>query len=575
MPDLKRLAAAVEWSYRTGLAPFRRRYMEALRQFVGSNYSDQSCDISVPINGTELLLSTYRRQLTPSEPRAMATTWDLGLEGTKNDLEAIINQDVKDIHLDETLGDVILDGLFSLGIAKCGQEYKANGSKRIFVEPVCVSDWVHDCSVKRIEDAGFMGNQYVIPFDSLQDGSYDPEVVRLLSPSESRNYSGSFNLFDDDERPEDLSHGERMEQGAEYRDMIRLWDLWLPEEGILLTVPHDHMTRPLKVQQWQGPPEGPYLLLNFNKVPGNVMPLSLVSLVFDLDLLNNQLFNKLADQAVAQKTIGLAQGTAEADSKAILEAKDGTYLTVDNPGATREVRMGGIDNQTLAFHMHVSDQFGYYAGNLDALGGLAPQSGTLGQDEILNQNASKRLADMQDRVRKLLGGILRTIAWYRWHEFDETLRATRTIAGIQVPFTWKPGERRGTFDDYRIEVNPYSMAPKTPQGQLRKLVEIFQTFVAPYAAQIESQGVAIDFAELLREVGKLSDWPGLGRFIRFGSEPRESKGSGRTVASPVSHRVNERISRSATPTGEREDRKRRVMQNVFDSAMQGAQTNAA
>ena len=57
----EKLADAIEYSRRK-LEPFRRKRMEAVRAYVGANYSDEGAVSRMPVNLLEMALSIYKRQ---------------------------------------------------------------------------------------------------------------------------------------------------------------------------------------------------------------------------------------------------------------------------------------------------------------------------------------------------------------------------------------------------------------------------------------------------------------------------------------------------------------------------------
>ena len=68
---------------------------------------------------------------------------------------------------------------------------------------------------------------------------------------------------------------------------------------------------------------------------------------------------------------------------------------MDDPQNVNTYKFGGIDDKNLAFLLQVKTLFNYYGGNIDSLGGLGPQTGTVGQDKLIAESASRRLADFR------------------------------------------------------------------------------------------------------------------------------------------------------------------------------------
>ena len=82
--DSARLKTSLEASYKK-LKPFRENNIEAVRQYVGSHYSNDGADDKVPINLLELAINIYIRQLAARAPNVLVTTPYSGrMPGTMN-----------------------------------------------------------------------------------------------------------------------------------------------------------------------------------------------------------------------------------------------------------------------------------------------------------------------------------------------------------------------------------------------------------------------------------------------------------------------------------------------------------
>ncbi len=273
--------------------------------------------------------------------------------------------------------------------------------------------------------------------------------------------------------------------------------------------------------------------------------------------LANSLMRKLSRQAERQKKFGTYSGAGSDDAERFKNVNDGEMVRIDNPNDTKEMNTGGIDPSSLAFLLQVKDMFVYMAGNLDALGGLGPQSDTLGQDKLLAAGASMRIQDMQAHMTKFTRVVLEDVAWWLWTDtlYDPALFKQVPGSDIEIPvnpsFAWE--NRIGMLTDYDIRIEPYSLQDRTPAERLNTLVQVFERFIVPYAPMLEAQGLTPDFAALMRLISKLSDSPELEDILIFTGQPDQqvqpSQSNG-TSRPPVTHRINERINRpGATRSG--------------------------
>jgi hypothetical protein len=406
-------------------------------------------------------------------------------------------------------------------------------------------------SARHWDEIQFCGNQYRLPYELVMDsGFYNGPGRDRLTPSAQTN-------IDDlgDERAEAISQGIGSSDIEEYRDHVNLWDIWLPMENLLVTLPADGDGPPLRVVEWDGPERGPYQILRYEDVSGNIMPLPPVSLWMDMHELVNQIFCKIGRQAKRQKDILGVRTGGSADGNRVINAGDGEAVNMDDPNNAREYKFGGIDQRNLAFMLSMKDLFSYLAGNLDSLGGLSPMSGTVGQDQLLAQNASKRVSDMQDRVIDFTSKVVRDLAFYLWNDPLIELPLVRRIKGIDmdIPVTFTPEQREGQFLDYNIDIEPYSMQHESPGMKLQTLVQVYTQFIAPNLQLMQQQGIAVNYEALLRIISKYSNMTELDDVLTFYDAPQIYQpgpvGEMPTKAN-TSHRTYERINRpGATSQG--------------------------
>ena len=67
---------------------------------------------------------------------------------------------------------------------------------------------------------------------------------------------------------------------------------------------------------------------------------------------------------------------------------DGEIVRVGAPEALVKMKFGGVDPGNMQFATGVQGEFNKMAGNIDLMAGIAPQSGTAKQDEILTSASS-------------------------------------------------------------------------------------------------------------------------------------------------------------------------------------------
>lgn len=553
MPDFKRLERSIEWS-REQLEPFRSHRRAAVREYVGKHYSGNGTLDRVPVNMLWMAVQIYGRNLAARAPQVnvKAKYGELAPAAALFELE--INHALDEVKFGKTLRLAVIDALFSVGILKTGLD--RSGTVNIsgkdldvghpFVERVSLDDFVIDMAARCWEEARFVGSLHRVRVeDLLATGLYNDAALR--------------EAFQDDNDPEAVFDGmdeggtERTEQisrssgGIEFLDkMVSVWEIFLPFERKIVVLPEGgRMGRPLAEYSWEGPEDGPYRILGFSDVPDQVMPLSPIANLIDQHDLINRLYRKSGRQAERQKTWYGVKPGGEEDANRAVQVSDGGVVRMDDPKAINEVSVGGVDQATLAFLLHAKDVFVWLGGNLDLLGGLSPQSDTVGQDAMLQQASSRLAADMKDRVFDFVKGIARDFGWYVWTDPIRRGSMTTNLPGsdIQIQVDFSPETKEGDFLDYNFDIDPYSKGGTTPGEQLAKLRQLMESFVMPLFPLMQAQGVGINLTTLLRKAGKYAGLEELEEIIIY-TEPQQPGPQGDPNPKPaVTTRREERVSR--------------------------------
>jgi len=553
--EVKQLQDSMAWS-RKKLAPFRRNRMEILREYVGFHYSDNGAYDRVPINLMELALNIYQQLLAAQAPRVLITSPYKPLKPKAADFQLGMNHLLEEIQFGKTIATIVLDALIGMGIGKTAINNSAtieiggflHDVAQPFTDAIHLDDWVHDMTAKVYEQVQYAGNRYTLLYDEAMEMFKASKAREHLTPSETRGYNEG-----GEPKGETLSRGAATSR-EEFRKTVEVWDIWLPKEGFVLTMQAGDGSsvegEVLNVVEWEGPEIGPYQILSFNDVPGNIMPLPPAALWEDLHDLENRLYRKLGRQAERQKTILGVRSGGNADGQRVIKANDGEAINLDDPRNTQEYKFGGIDNTTLAFLIQSKDLYSYLAGNLDALGGLSPQAETLGQDRLLAASASQRILKMQKTTIEFTTQVIKSLGFYLW--YDPWIRlplVKRAPGGIEIPITFTPEDREGDFLDYNIKIEPYSMQHHSPASKLQAIREIFSNFIAPFLPMLEAQGITVDFEALFKTIGNYANLTELKDFLIY-TNPHEPEKMpvqpGRQA--PVTRRINERVNRPGATT---------------------------
>jgi len=541
--DFNRLHESIQWSNRQLERP-RNERIRAIEQFVGFHYTEGGSPRRVITPFLKLAVDIYIRMLAPRAPRALFTAGEPSLRADAANLEIAVNMIPDEIELQHTLRRLVTEALFAFGVTKSGLYTAGNAVGydygQVFVDIVTLGDLVIDMAAKDIRQIQYIGNDYWLDYREVMEGKWFEKGKDGLKPD---TYTTIGEQGED--RAESIVQGEDAQL---FRDKVWLRDVWIPSEGIMTTYAVSTRKR-LKTFEWEGPENGPYDILGFDWVPGNLLPLPPVASWRDLHELSNKLFRKLGEQADAQKTVQGFSGDDDEGVKNFQAAKDGGGIKYSGADP-KTLKAGGVESSTLMFFLQCRDLYSYFASNLDSLGGLSPQAETLGQDKLLSEASGAQLRAMADQVIDFSKGLFRTLAFYEWNDPIKTRQLQKQIPGLDqsIIVPWSMDTRRGSLEDFDLKIDVYSLQDNSPGLKLQKLRLIVQDFIMPLAPMIQAEGGTLNAQEILSLVAKFADFPEMERIVTFMRQalPEAAESSG---APTDTTRTYERVSRPGGSDG--------------------------
>lgn len=522
--DIAQLRNDLTWSEQR-LKWFRQGMVDRLRQFAGAHYGEGATMEKVPINLIELGVNIFLREIASGTAQALVTPRYEELKPGAADLEIVVNQTAKAIDLSANLNSAAADAMFMLGVVKVGvcvagddEENYLHDSGQVFADAILPEDYFCDMRAKRWTNVAYEGNHFRANLEWARNNpQFDKKLRETLTGDTPMQYDGD--RGGNSIRAEALSQGDGNGSfGDEYCQRCDLIEIWLPEEGLILTLAgHERDGLPLRTVEWKGPKRGPYHKLLLEEVPGNLMPLAPTSLWEDLHVAGNQLLNKVIRQAERQKTITGVQGHAKDDGSRVLQGNDGEMILMQNPEGVKEFSTGGANKESLGMVIWLKDLCSYLGGNWDSLGGLAPQTKTATQDKLLNASASGRAQDMQNRMLKFTKAIMTDMAWHVWHDplvhipFQKPIQGT----GLIIPAVFTPERRKGEFFDYSFEIDPYSLQASSPSERVNALQQFVMQMLMPAMPLLQQNGIALDWEKLFKIFAQGMRLPELNDIIKY------------------------------------------------------------
>ena len=548
------LSKAIGKSRKT-LRVFRENRLKLMHEAVGKHYSENGAIDKVPINFIELALNIYLQRLVAQNPKVSITTFYPQLKEIVKRFGLAGNNLIEDIELGDSLETVVINAMYSKGIIKIGLNRSTvevggitHDSGQPFADSISLDDWFEDMTVSENENAQFEGNYWYATQDELRE---------MFPGIKDDEYNYEVDNTEHEEKDHDISEGNSsISMREEFKPVVRMVDVFLKKQNLIVQATYsgdedDPIGEIKKTFVWKGPENGPYRKLGFAKVPGNTMPSAPAQHWYDIHALENNLMRKLGRQAIREKTVtGIAPG-GEDDGNRVLTANDGEMINLRDPKNVADLHSGGINPQSLAFVLAMKDMFSYFAGNIDNLGGLGPQSETLGQDQLLTASASMRIQKMQKEVTNFTTKVLQDLMWYLWYDPNpnqkEVVKTAPGFPDIAISVPFNPEDREGDFIQYNIKLEPYSMQHHSPETKMQGIRTILMEIVPALRPDMDRDGVSIDTHELFKTISKLSNIPELDDIIKYSTPELEQPvgSSDKVRQAPATTRTNIRKNVSA------------------------------
>lgn len=555
-----RLEKSIEWSEKQLAFP-RKKRIEAIQMFVGYHAFEDGYPAREYVNSLALAVQIYVRLLAAKSPRVLMSHPDQQYMPTAANFELALNKIPDEINLDLTLRRLVMEALFSMGIAHVGLNTVGtalgHSYGQSFVDVITIDDYFYDVSAKSWETIDYEGHKYWMDYDEIKESKLGDE----LGGVDADEYT---NLgINGEKRAESIANNSTPES---YKKKIQLQDVWLLSEKLLITSAVKSR-KILKTIEWDKPKCGPYYKLRYSDVPGNLSPLPPVSLWRDLHELENNCFRKLADGAEAQKTVLGFQGGNDESIEDFKKAKDGDGIKFNGPAAER-LEAGGANQSTMAFTMQVRDLFSYFAGNLDSVGGLGLAAQTVGQEKLLGDAAGAQLRDMADLTIKFIKDIFKALAYYEWTDPVKRRMLQKPIPGLDasIPVEFSKESKVGEFDAYDLDIDIYSLQDDSPQTRLQKLGLIMQSYILPLAPQIQQNGGTIDIEKIIKTVAKYANMPEISEIVKFADDSMaQQQPQGGEMQSGMSANTTRTYERVGRPGMTREGASRNMQQMLLGS----------
>ena len=519
VPFIKRLHSAVDQcdKYKKPMQRVINRMMEhyANGWYKGSDGSRTAQPLNMIDRGIQTLIPFLVSNNPRVQIRPRAGVSHPGIKPFAKTLELALTHLLDEIKFASyTLTPIVMDSLFSMGISKTGTMHshtvEVGGYLHDVGQPysdrVDFADYIFDISARNPQEMKWQGNRYRMDYDYVMQSNLFKHTDKL-KPDQAAHGSR--------EHPDYISRdGKTYFNYNELHKTVELIDLWLPNENIIVTIPKEGQgSNILRTVEWDGPETGPYDLLAYKMFPGTTVPVPPIYTWLDINKAINTMVCKMRDMIDREKTVGVYDLMNAEDGQVVKTANHGDLIGLrGGADSVKEVTFGGFNPQSLQFLMFMIDQFSKSGPNLEQLGGRGVMADTLGQEQMMQQNALREVDHMINMVYEFTRSVVRKLTWFLWTDPLITTPLIKRIGEFEYDVEYSQYNQEGDFFDYALEIEPYSMSRMNPEMRYQKILQLVNQMIIPLLPIAMQQGNYMDVNSLVKEVApylgiaNVDDW---------------------------------------------------------------------
>jgi len=454
------------------------------------NFTDRAVSIIVPyliMNNPKVLVRTKIPKLRP-----WAYTTELAINHLMDEIK----------FAKYCLRPAVFNSMFGLGITKTGimkaEEVEFNGYLhdigQIYTDVIDDSDYIGDVSARNRENFEIEGHFYYLPTEYARE-FFGKKHADAIKPTHKLH---------GDESPDTISKPGFLSQDFHtLREWTRFVDIWLPDEDVIVTILPETYRHILRTVDYDGPEGGPFDVLSYKHFPNSPVPIPPAWGWTDYDTAVNVLANKMRFQAENEKSVTAYSADAADDMKRVAAAPDRGTVRVNDVDAMKEIKFPGVNPDSYNWIAYIENQFSISGGNLYTVGGRGVQAKTLGQEQMLQSNASRILEDMVGQVHDFTESIMRKWAFNLWTDPLIFMPEVKRIPGVvDLDVVFDQAAKEGDFLDFSFTIEPYSMQRYSPTLEYQKMMSFLTQWVLPISQMAAQQGVSLDIDIVTKDLAR-------------------------------------------------------------------------
>ena len=470
------------------LSEERKTRRSHLDYFAGRWYGkNQGSGLKRPFNRLCHMVNAFASQVVPAKFSAQLSPRRAGLAGEARMLEYLIDNNLEEQNAIDTIFEpAIIDAMFSPWSTiftgrKPGRRVLEVDAQDVdpgepFSQFIEFDDGNVDPSAKDIRKVLWMRHKFRVPKSWLLESPAfrdKHKLIESLRVFENNGFQAGTSTA-----VEGMSTSENDRRDA-LMETVELLNFAIYDHGRIYEVtipPKDHGPAEfLRYEPYTGADGGPYDLLAYHRVPGNLPGLSPAAIIRDIAEDVDTLARKASEQAQnSKKVLGYQDGFQE-DAESIAGSEDAASVKLKDPSKVQVYDLNMVQRDMVQMLSVLDGGYQDLAGNPNLLAGTSELSNTLGQDEILNARAGARVGKMSEKVVRLASTVVRKWAYeYQQNPIGEWPTQV-TIPGVgPMDVTYSAATRRGTHADFTYGVRLVSSPNANPDMQARRVNEFLQ-----------------------------------------------------------------------------------------------------
>ena len=523
--------------------------------------------------------------MAANRPRSLVLSHDPSLRGWAKKIGRTLDTYSKRLRLERVFQRAAVDACFSLGVAKTAildsfqvKSHPYSRAGKPSVVDVSFDHLCWDMEATDFEYCSFIADRYRVCVKDLQKQQLPASVKKAIDERESEPLSSAQAEWAEQIATPLTTESERFE------DWLYCADFFLPYYQQIYTFLVDSEFQILgddpvkKPVAWHGKSTGPHSFLVFGRVPGKIIPSTLAQNLRKQHNLINTLYRKLEDQAENQSTIFLGKtGEQDEDVNRLRDARDRQIIPWNSGAPLEKHVFPGPDPQIMGLKQDLENRYSKSSGNLDHKLGLGPSADTARQEGMIGAAVNDIEAHDNAQFIGFVREVMVELAGLLWRDASTHIPMMLTVPGgnVAVLDDWFPstveGSRQGEFEDYEIDIEPYSLAYKPPSQRAEELRQIWNENLQLWEVMAQS-GVQPDFATYFDIQSRYRNEPELREMYKFNQPPPPVGPSEPTSRKPTGPR--EYLHRSAGPQGGQSQTGDKIMQ-LMQAGARNNQNEAA